>query len=74
MRTSRRDLHAWPGTLRPVWVAAAYADRPERTIRTWARTLQVTSACHATTRELLVDLADITRVNAAAGRRNRAAA
>lgn len=74
MANPRRDLHEWPDLFRPVWVAAAYTGRPERTIRTWARDLKVTALCHAPTRELLVDLGETVTVSNTAGRRNRAAA
>ncbi|WP_327047275.1 hypothetical protein OG320_05120 [Microbispora sp. NBC_01189] len=74
MTTSRRHVHEWPGLLRPIWVAAAYTGRPERTIRTWARDLRVTSAWHLPTAELLVDLGDVVALNGTAQRRTRTAA
>lgn len=60
MRT-RKWWHPYPGTFRPVWVIAEAAKIPERTIRTWIRRRQVTAACDIKTREIIVDVRDITR-------------
>lgn len=72
--TRARNLHEWPGLLRPVWAVAAYTGRPERTIRTWARELRVTSVWHLPTSQLLVDLAEVVALSDATQRRNRRAA
>lgn len=57
--------------MRPIWVAAEYTGRSERTIRSWRRDGKLRSETHARTGEVLVDLVQAAELDAATPRRFR---
>lgn len=57
----------YPGLLRPMWVCAAWIERPMPTLRTWYRRGRMApKACHVPTRALLFDLQEVLELDHAA--------
>lgn len=64
-------LRSWPGTWRPVWVAATFTGRSAETFRTWAKNGKLASRKDGKTGELLIDLVQAVRLHETTPRRFR---